>query len=173
MRSRSALALVALLSATSPACAQSADSPAAAYVELGGNGLIYTVNIERLVVPHVIVRAGFEALPDLFGGDGNWSTAVPLMATFVAGRHGHMVEAGFGVVLGLGRCCLNEIDFTGGASSTLTIGYRRQHGNRIFRVGYTPVFQFQRSASTLLGYVLSEPRRPWQDSFGISFGRTF
>ena len=175
------LMMVLLAGLFTPLHAQVATTPRNAfYVELGGNALIYSVNLERLVTPHVAVRAGAEVVPDLLSGmGGSPSLAAPLSVSYLVGNSADSLEAGLGVVLGLSGNSSGEIDFTGGASSTLTLGYRRVRGKQIMRLGFTPVFRMQRQPVRRVsfgGQTYTFPasgRRLWQRSFGISIGRTF
>ena len=150
------------------------------YVELGGNALIYSLNVDRLVTRHVSLRGGVMLLPDLFSGQGGLVTAAPLSINYLIGTGGHYVEAGLGLVLGVGSRSGGEIDFVDGASPTMTLGYRYLRGHRILRAGFTPVFQTHARPPLryrgIDGHDYTFPGtggRPWQTSFGFSVGRTF
>ena len=152
----------------------------AVYLELGGNALIYSINVERLISPHVSIRGGAMLLPNLMSGQGDVVKAAPVSVSGLFGKGGHYVEAGAGVVLGVGAISGSEIDFVHGASGTITLGYRRVRGRRILRAGFTPVFQIHERPPLRLSLgggdsytVPGTGGRPWQTSFGFSLGRTF
>jgi hypothetical protein len=149
------------------------------FLELGGNGLLYTVNYDRLLAQDYGFRVGIGYLgvssssPD--NGNGSTSASASFLiipATFnyffashTDGKVGSSkFEVGAGIVLvdlsasvsggGVGSA------FSGsGVGGTATIGYRYQpsDGGVLFRVGFTPFF-------TSKGFL------PWA---GISVGFTF
>lgn len=159
-RIRSALpALFALAAlAARPAAAQERAPGAepmartSGYVELLGNGLFYTVNLDHRFTERVAGRVGLAA----FGG-----AAVPVMASYLAGDGNHHLEAGAGALFVYipdttdVDAELEDIEGTA-VLGTATLGYRYQPrgGGFVFRAGFTPIFG--------AGGVL-----PWA---GISFG---
>lgn len=130
------------------------------YVELAGNGLLYTVNYDRFFTPKITGRVGV-----MRAGVSDVSlTAIPLMGNYLVGSGGHKLELGLGPqILRVG------IDVEGGdgfagfdeevttIAGSATIGYRYQSmdGGFVFRVGFTPMFSqfgFQPWAGLSLGY---------------------
>lgn len=125
----------------------------AGYVELLGNGLIYSVNLDRRFTERWSGRVGLAA----FGG-----AAVPVTANYLAGSGSHHLEAGAGPLFlyfpenSDPNDEFADIEGGTGVLGTATLGYRYQPraGGFVFRIGFTPVFG--------PGGVL-----PWA---GISFG---
>jgi hypothetical protein len=161
----SAFASIAL-----PLAAQSAGTPAieppaaknAFYVELGGNGIFYSVNYDRLITPHVAARAGVM----LFRAEDNASNSVavavaPVVVSYLFGEGNSHFEAGVGV--GLATASIDHVDFGEDFDQTLygtgVLGYRYQPrtGGVVFRAGLTPVFNAENFA-------------PW---IGVSVGYAF
>lgn len=108
----------------------------AGYVELLGNGLLYTVNLDHRFTETVGARVGVAA----FGG-----AAVPVMATYLAGSGSHHLEAGAGpLFIYLPQGSDQELEDVEGLTvlGTATLGYRFQPraGGFVFRLGFTPIF---------------------------------
>jgi len=155
-----ALVLGALACAPARAQAQEAPVPArnAAYLELLGNALIYSLNYDRKLTDHVSGRVGVMALGAL---------VVPVMGNYLAGSGSHRLELGAGPMLVLagevdvdtGEDGEEEIDGSSFLLGTATFGYRYQplYGGLVFRIGITPIFS-------------TEGAVPWA---GVSFGYTF
>ena len=149
MRLLPALALLAV-----PALCYAQGGRTAVYAELGGNALLYSLNAERRVSPHLALRIGAGYL----GIDGTGDDAlargdlyVPVMANLLVGRGAHRFEVGAGVVL-----------VTAGPSyPTSTVGYRyqRPEGGGVFRIGLMP------SALPTVDAIVPLP--------GVSFGYAF
>lgn len=164
-----ALASAALVAAVSPAAAQSAPPAArnAVYVELLGNGIVYSVNYDRLITPNVSARVGVSAAT-AEDGEGDRATIItaPVTASYLWGRGNSKFETGIGVLVA--SASLEDLgddldigDDVGDTSvlGTATLGYRYQpaDGGFVFRAGLTPIF-------TTDSFV------PW---FGVSFGYAF
>jgi hypothetical protein len=149
------------------ATAQEAVPPVTArnafYVELLGNGLIYSMNYDRLFTDQLSGRVGlmFLGAADDEGGSAAVA-ATPLMVNYLFGRGNSHFEAGAGLLVISGA--VDEVpgeedEAFSGAIGTGTLGYRYQRpgGGFVFRVGLTPFFSTQAFG-------------PW---FGISFGYGF
>ena len=159
--------LAAALALPRPSVAQESPAPAvtapnAVYVELLGNGLLYSVNYDRLVAPHVSARVGVAALAAADGGSSAAVVAAPLMVNYLFGKGSSRFETGVGILLASGSVENvegAEDDSFSGAVGTATLGYRYQRpgGGFFFRTGLTPFFGTGGIA-------------PW---FGISFGYGF
>jgi hypothetical protein len=147
------------------------------FVELAGNGGIYTVNYDRVINEHFSVRAGLGymalgASATASNGNGTTTTAsasvsmlaIPILANFLLGNQNHKLELGGGVTLF--KMTGTSSTFEGVASGsafgpvgTLVAGYRYvpSDGGFTFRIGFTPL-------------VSTESFMPWG---GISFGYLF
>ena len=170
-RTRAAFVLVALLALPSWAQAQQVKKANnAMYVELGGNGLWYSMNYERLVQPSVAFRLGLSYMSVSAASGGASasvsSTGVPITVSYLLGGGGSKLEIGAGVLLE---------KFSGQASSgfgekasgtgvypvgTAVFGYRYMpvSGGFNFKLAFTPVYHPD------LGFF------PWG---GLSFGFGF
>jgi hypothetical protein len=142
------LAAVALLvTGGLPAQAQNY-SRNSVYVELGGNGLLYSVNYDRRFTDHFGGRAGFM----IFGGESDELTddqvsiaILPVMANYLVGLGSHRLELGVGLLFGVAGA---DTENFGTASTagiggvTTTFGYRYQPtgGGFLFRAGLTPFY---------------------------------
>ena len=154
------IALLALsLAAASIVSAQARN---AAYFELGGNGIVPTVNYERQLSERLHGRAGFGFVyGETEGGDDDLTFVFPLMVNYLTHPAGnHHFEAGAGVTFITGDAQdlydSDEGETISNLIGTATAGYRYQKPGRgfVFRAGLTPVFD----DSGIL---------PWA---GISFG---
>jgi hypothetical protein len=128
-------------------------APNAVYLELGGNGVIYSVNYERILPGDIGLRAGFGRLS--LGASSGTSTAkvsatgVPLTVSYLGIGGSSKLELGGGILME---------KFTGQASwgpgekvksgafvpmATFILGYRYapMHGGFNFKLAYTPVYQ--------------------------------
>lgn len=165
-----ALALCAAHSLLAPsAMCQDGPSPVSAptayYVEMGGPGLLYSVNVDRRIVPTLGVRAGVSLVPLILGvsvDDRATLFTVPVMAYYLSGAGNSHLEVGVGTTFASAEFKWNTFGNTNETASaflpTATIGYRYQRpdGGKVFRAGLTPVYIF--------GEIV-----PW---VGFSFGRT-
>ena len=139
------------------------------FLELGGNGLIYSLNYDHKFFDHASARIGGMYLggsaDDPNSIDGRVSVFfVPITANYLVGNGNSRLEIGGGLVIAGGSVDAtidNEtIDDVGsGAAFTGTIGYRLQprDGGFLFRVGFTPL-------------IASGVFVPWA---GLSLGATF
>jgi len=149
----------------------------AIFLELGGNALVYSVNIDRMIDDNKGFRIGIGYMGLSAGTVNSDGTAeddvsasmllVPAMFNFFVGsqdKYNHLgsskLELGIGAILVSANGKFGSTSFSGtGVGGTATIGYRYQpyDGGFVFRIGFTPVF----AASTFF---------PWA---GISFGLAF
>jgi hypothetical protein len=140
------------------------------YLELGGNGAIYSLNYERFVRDDVSLRLGFGYV-SLKGAniDGGTVTAdmtlltIPVTASYLGiGAGNHRLELGGGVVFAdiNGSSSSDGAKAFGSASGvvgTAMAGYRyvRPRGGFTFRAAFTPLFGeggFQPWAGVAFGY---------------------
>ena len=136
-------------------------APNSLHLELLGNGLIYSLNYERMIVESFGARIGIGYLQvkEIDGDDQASLTTVPVMVTYLLGSKSSKLE------LGVGICYINisaDIEeFLGVEESetlgTATFGYRyqRSDGGLLFRIGVTPFFGsigFQLSGAVGFGF---------------------
>lgn len=162
-----------LLPGASPAFAQDMATPArpnAVYLELLGNGGLFSLNYERAVRPAVRVRIGAAA----WTAESFWSDATtrirtfPLMLHVLPGGGAHHLEAAIGLLPGhRGR------DRHAGQSGPFVsliglIGYRYEPpgGRFVFRTGVTPFYGLGDPA-------VAYPDEGFLPSIGVSFGARF
>ena len=154
---RTALLLLALAISTSLA----AQARNTAYLELGGNGIIPTVNYERQFRDTWHWRVGFSVVSgEDSDGDSDVTYVLPVMVGRINNPNGnHHLETAAGLlfVTGDSQDLFDEEDEEiNNVAGTVTIGYRYQKPGRgfVFRAGLTPIFD----TSDIL---------PWA---GVSFG---
>jgi hypothetical protein len=165
MKSKICIVIGLTIAASAPAMAQehqvTSSKPLIAknalYVELGGNGVGYTLNYERRIAEQASLRVGGmfwkASATASSGGDSVSSSAtmaiVPVMANFLGlGTANHKLEVGAGVAMAYfsGEASNSIGDKVSGTGmvpmGTATLGYRYQprDGGFLFRAGYTPVF---------------------------------
>lgn len=139
------------------------------FLELGGNGLLYTFNYDRLFSKHVSGRVGAMVVSGTsegnFEGDHFAGTGVllPVTVNYLIGSGTSRLELGAGPLIGGGDFVTRNgrtygLGFRG---ITSTIAYRRQptDGGFNFRIGLTPFYARNTSLTQLWG--------------GLSFGYTF
>jgi hypothetical protein len=139
------------------------------YVELLGNGILYSLNYERFITDDLSARIGFGYLS--LGASSSSSSArasvlwLPLMVNYLGvGSADHKLQLGLGPVLFYASSAASSVGDSAKASGvalfgTATIGYRYvpHDGGFNFDIGFTPVFGS-------FGFL------PW---IGISLGAVF
>jgi hypothetical protein len=153
-----AAAAFALTAAAATAAAQSPMPTArnAAYFELGGNAILYSVNYDRRFNNTWTGRAGFmivsaEGTDQDTGERAEVSLAIiPVMMNALLGRGTHRLELGAGPLFGIGGGSIedpevgdvDEFSAAGLAGVTTTFGYRRQplDGGFVFRASLNPFY---------------------------------
>jgi hypothetical protein len=142
------------------------------YLELGGNGAIYSLNYERFLRDDVSLRVGFGYV-SLEGAKINGGTVthdvslltIPVTASYLGmGSGNHRLELGAGAVFAdiAGSSSSDGAEAFGSASGvvgTAVAGYRyvRPGGGFTFRAAFTPLFGeggFQPWAGIAFGYTL-------------------
>jgi hypothetical protein len=115
------------------------------YLELGGCGLTYSINYERLLSENFALRGGIGITPGWFFFDGAIFT-IPVTGSYLIGDGFSKLE------LGLGATYLTSTDIEvfgllpAGSSSLIAfdgiIGYRggRPQGGFIFRIAFAPMY---------------------------------
>ncbi len=128
------------------------------YLELLGQGILYSVNFDHRFTPSVSVRIGFTSwsFPTFFvlGGGRIDFLGVPLMVNYLSGEGRSHLELGCGIVLC--RASMSETWLWGepvgvGTEAakvlgTATIGYRYQPRTKglMVKVAFTPLFSSKR-----------------------------
>ena len=139
-----------------PARAQ-VTAPNGIYLELLGNGLLYTINYDRFISDDISLRGGFEYI-GLAASSGTESASIsmmliPITFNYFLTSHDHgkpgssKFELGAGIVIVniSGSASGNAGELVSGSGTgiagTATIGYRLQpsDGGFIFRIGFTPL----------------------------------
>ena len=155
-----------------PAAAEAAPRARAnaVYVELLGNGGVYSVNYERALTPAVRVRVGAAS----WTTESVWSDAeiriqtFPMMLHVVSGGGAHHLETGIGVLPGQRRRD-RDVGVSGGFVSLIgSVGYRYEPPPRrfVFRAGFTPFYGFGQPS-------IAYPEEGFMPSLGFSFGARF
>lgn len=113
------------------------------YLELGGNGLIYSINYERLLSENVTLRGGFGVTPGIIFAEGTF-IHIPVTASYLIGSETSKFEAGLGAtyfsgtdveVFGLPAGDQSLVFLTG------IVGYRYiSPGGFVFRIFFTPLY---------------------------------
>ncbi len=181
MRSIAILFMLVALSTT--VLAQSPAAPNSIYAEFAGNGLIYSVNYDRLFSNAFGARIGFSyTAPEMVS-----LITFPVMAYYLVGlgSGGSKLEFGLGVAVmlqpdyqSMSFAAAPDDHLKGNALlGTATVGYRYQRadGGFIFRVGFTPFFGKFTREKPFVPYTLPEYEDvvrfvPWG---GISVGYGF
>lgn len=147
---------VAVLAAMAPALANAQGQRTAfnaVYLEVGGNGLWYSVNYERIFQQDVSLRVGLSYI-SVTAAAGETSSSVsslgvPLTASYLGlGSMNHKLEVGGGVLLekfsGQASSGFGEKAEGGGfyPFATFIAGYRYvpAHGGFNFKLAFTPVY---------------------------------
>ncbi len=135
----------------------------AIYVEGLGQGILYSVNYDHRLTPHIGLRAGFtswsnRSIPNFLFETGELKfTGFPIMVNYLSGEGTSHLELGIGVIPAIisfpGRDIFFGTKFEGEASTvlgTVTLGYRSQpqDGSFVFRIGLTPLFTFKQASLT-------------------------
>lgn len=144
------------------------------YFELFGNGGLYSINVERALLPNFYARAGFGtwASDDLFGAGKKKIVTFPIMGNYLFGEGSSKLEIGAGILLGWSRftSTFGEENDNSQTIFNLTgvVGYRYQKpgGGFIGRIGLTPFF-------AMAGGEEAYPDPGFLLSGGISVGYSF
>ncbi len=174
LNTRRRLVVTALLLLAAPAVSaqpSAVGAPNGVYLELLGNGGLYSVNYDRKLTDRVSIRLGVGAWTSesFFGGKTTLRT-VPLTVNVLGGRGNHRLEAAAGVLVGSrtrGSVYSSSSETSGFLSLTGTLGYRyqRQRGF-LFRTGFTPFFGLGDEETAY-------PDKGFLPSIGVSFGFGF
>ena len=119
----------------------------AAYLEVGGNGVLPTVNYERQLSERLFGRVGLSFIySETSDGDEDLTFAIPLAVNYLTHPAGnHHFEAGAGLTLITGDAQElwddDEDEEISNVVGTANFGYRYQKPGRgfVFRAGFTPL----------------------------------
>jgi hypothetical protein len=127
----------------------------ALYFEVGGNGFIYSLNYERIILEKpnfkTAIRGGAGFVPNNFIFNVN-SYFFPVEIVGLFGKKSHHFELGVGNTLMVGSVeSYNHEEFKWNTSPTyhlfipVRIGYRyqRREGGFVFRAGATPILDYR------------------------------
>jgi len=125
------------------------------FIELAGNGGIYSLNYDRVITEQFSIRAGFGYMSMGASASSGGATvsakatmlAVPVVGNFLLGNENHKLELGAGITMfrftGSGSSSLGGSASATGMvpAGTAVIGYRYvpHDGGFTFRAGFTPL----------------------------------
>lgn len=141
------IAVAALLFAPAAASAQERTARNGIYVELGGNGGLWSLNYERFLGDDVSLRIGgsYMAATDTAGTTVSLAT-FPLTASWLGLRSGsHALEVGAGATFASASLSTSSFAakaFATGVIPTAILGYRLAplDGGFTLRAAFTPLF---------------------------------
>ena len=117
------------------------------YVEIGGNGLVYSLNYDALFQSHWGIRLGgsyypFDVEPDEIheSDDESYAFLGLVMGLYAIGKKAHKVELGAGILFGT-IYDRQRWDFIEPPGTTFSMGYRYYPDNPshfTFKVAFTP-----------------------------------
>lgn len=115
------------------------------FVELGGNGILYSLNYDYKFANHISGRIGgmFATLRDENSDERIGLLLLPTMVNYLIGSGNSRIELGLGLLWGYANGELDDVGSFSGfglGGATSTIGYRLQpvEGGFNFRVALTP-----------------------------------
>jgi len=114
------------------------------YLELGGCGLTYTLNYERLLSHNFALRGGIGVTPGLLFVDGTMFT-IPVTGSYLIGEGYSKLELGLGATY-LTTTDVDVFGLPAGSSSLIAfdgiIGYRggNPNGGFVFRIAFNPMY---------------------------------
>ncbi|SMG09942.1 hypothetical protein SAMN05661096_00271 [Marivirga sericea] len=147
-------------------------------LELGGHGLIYSINYERILINSELLKTtgqiGIAYYPPFIGFRDVW---IPIGINEILSINNHHIEAGVGMVIirEASRDSGNTaIDWFWDGFLSARIGYRYQKpdGRFLFRAGFTPIIEtniFSKLPRELSGKFLSEVHPLAAVSIGYNF----
>lgn len=153
------------------------------YVELGGNGLAYSLNYDRILKHGEWFRTSARAGLSVLWWNGG-SVAFPVEFNLLTGKKNHFLEVGVGAMYSYGlewtAYRSDPTDPNGdydtytnysGLNASGRVGYRYQkpEGGFFFRAAYTPTTTFWSGNPD----VKRSPLNGWWRWAGISVGRSF
>ena len=168
--------IVLLLGVTDLKAQEKEWKKSALYVEIGGNGEVWSANYDRQFYEKnnfkVGYRFGISAFPSRDTDEVNWRLMIPAEAYGLWGRDKHFLELGIGASLVHGNRFKPSDEANGGDYQSVfevamfpRLGYRhqRKEGGFMYRIGFTPVVLDTGDKPSL-------KFAPWG---GISLGKSF
>jgi hypothetical protein len=116
------------------------------YIEVLGNGGLYSFNYERNIGANLYGRMGFGHWTSGFMGPETSVTTLPFMLHYIRGGHHNHFEVGLGLVMG----AITETERTNSIFNvTSFLGYRYQAPAKgiILRIGFTPFYSLDKRAN--------------------------
>jgi len=114
------------------------------YLEIGGFGLTYSINYERLVSENFALRGGIGVTPGLLFIDGTLFT-IPVSGSYLIGGDFSKLELGLGATY-ITSTDIELFDLPAGSFSAVAIdgiiGYRvgNPQGGFVFRIAFNPMY---------------------------------
>jgi len=138
--------ILILLSSSQSSAQYSNTSPVKnqVYLELGGSGLTYSINYERLVSENFALRGGIGITPGLLFIDGTLFT-IPVSGSYLIGGDFSKLELGLGATY-ITSTDIEFFDLPAGSFSAVAIdgiiGYRggSPQGGFVFRIAFNPMY---------------------------------
>ncbi len=142
------------------------------FIELGGSGVLYSINYDRVINEYFSVRAGLEYMSVSASVSAGGSTAsakatflgIPVIGNFLWGNENHKLEVGAGLTIFRVTGSASSLDAVASGSGVAPVGtgvigyrYAPHDGGFTFRAGFTPLFS----------------KEGWQPWGGLSFGYLF
>jgi|TARA_B100000959_G_C14843901_1_gene567229 hypothetical protein len=130
------------------------------YFELFGNGLLYSVNYDRMITDNISVRAGYGGLSVSSAStmEDVKITMMPVLGNYLMGGGNHKLEIGAGIVLVSVDYSDNieDVDFSLGADGSIPTGnlgyrYQKPEGGLFFKASLCPFFADEMVTSFGLG----------------------
>lgn len=118
------------------------------YGELGGNGLFYSLNYERILYKNLRAKVGFSYLHIIEKGT-NFNQDIisfPITASYLypIGKKGHLFEGGLGVMFLISSGNIVEYggstDLFPNITSILAYRYEKPTSRFSFKVAFTPLY---------------------------------
>ena len=129
------------------------------FIELGGNGGIYSLNYDRILVyksaKGFSIRAGINGYPR---GEANWSGVILIEGNFFIGRNNHHIETGIGYTHYRNYLKLTTEKWNVSTENYFIprIGYRYQNTldkTLFFKAGLTPDITFDKKEKEWLFFL--------------------
>ncbi len=141
--------IVALVTMTFAGTANAALPENSVYVEGLGNGILYSLNYERIVMEDFGARVGYGALTmsSLDGADSAFINFIPVSFNWLGLRSdndAHMLDVGVGATIAIVSGTVSGLIKVAGTTAFMnaTVGYRFQGDWFQFRIGLNPLFNF-------------------------------
>lgn len=141
--------IIALVSMSFAGTANAALPENSLYVEGLGNGILYSLNYERVVMEDFGLRLGYGAITmsSLDGESSAFINFIPLSFNWMGLRSdndAHMLELGAGATVAIVSGAVSGLIKVAGTTAFVnsTVGYRFQGDSFQFRVGVNPLFNF-------------------------------